>query len=665
MRTTWTLKARLILFFLLIGLIPLGAVGFSAYRTASVSLSDQVFNQLVAIRDGRRSHILQWLGDMVKPVRVEANNPATLAALRDFTAAFAEGGLDGDAWKKADKAHGAYLKGFNSGHHYYDVFLIDLEGNIVWSATREADLGTNLVNGEYSHTGLAAAFQGGKARISLTDFEWYDPSNEPGSFLAAPVKDGTALRGVLAAQVAISHLSEMLASASGLGQTGEAYLIGSDGLRRSNSRLDAAGTVLHSFKDKVKVETPMVRAALSGQTDATIGPDYRGAPVLSAYAPLEFMGLQWAVLCEIDEAEAFAPVRSLQTNSLMLAVIAGLIVSLIGWLIARSIATPIDAVISSLSAGADQVSSAATQISSSSQQLSDGASSQASSLEETSSSLEEVSSMSRQNADNAREASKLAEETRDTAQQGASAMGDMTAAMEEINESSDRIGKIVRVIEEIASKTDLLALNAAVEAARAGEAGKGFAVVADEVRNLAQRAAESTKETTALIEDTAVRVQRGTEAAQRANEILGEIVLRANDVVRLVGEIAASSVEQAQGIAQVNDAVTLMDRVTQQNAASAEETASASEELAAQSESLRDAVIQLLDVVGGNQELAGTGAVLARANGAGRTKAKAKASSHDGVHRLIGGKAAPNGAGEGGGRLLALPADGGDSFSEF
>ena len=181
-------------------------------------------------------------------------------------------------------------------------------------------------------------------------------------------------------------------------------------------------------------------------------------------------------------------------------------------------------------------------------------------------------------------------------------MEHMTAAMEAIKVSSGDIAKIIKTIDEIAFQTNILALNAAVEAARAGEAGMGFAVVADEVRSLAQRAAQAAKETAAKIEGAITNTEQGVEDSAKVAERLREIVTKIRQVDELVADVAAASREQTQGIDQVNTAVTQMDSVTQSNAASAEESASAAEELNAQAESLKDAVAQLVAMVGGGSE---------------------------------------------------------------
>ncbi len=282
-------------------------------------------------------------------------------------------------------------------------------------------------------------------------------------------------------------------------------------------------------------------------------------------------------------------------------IVLGITVSLsLGIYLSLSITKELNRVITGLSEASDQVAAAAGEVSSASQILAEGSSQQAASIEETSASLEEMSSMTKQNAKNAGQADSLMKQAGQVVNKANVSMSQLTTSMQEISKASEETSKIIKTIDEIAFQTNLLALNAAVEAARAGEVGAGFAVVADEVRNLAMRAADAAKNTAALIEGTVKKVMVGTALVKTTNDAFNEVAGSTAKVGELVGEIAAASTEQAQGIEQVNIAVTEMDKVTQQNAATAEESASASEELNAQAEEMKSFVADLAAMVGGN-----------------------------------------------------------------
>ncbi len=264
------------------------------------------------------------------------------------------------------------------------------------------------------------------------------------------------------------------------------------------------------------------------------------------------------------------------------------------------------AVTAGLSGAVEEVTRAAGGMSGVSQSLAQGASEQAASLEETSSSLEEMSSMTRTNADNARQADALMGEAARVVEMAQNSMTQLAKSMQEVSRASEETAKIIKTIDEIAFQTNLLALNAAVEAARAGEAGAGFAVVADEVRALAMRAAEAAKNTATLIEGTVSKVKEGSELMGKTAEIFSQVTSSTGKVKELVAEIAAASVEQAQGVEQINKAVNEMNTVTQQTAANAEESASASEVLNAQAEEMRGYVVALSTLVGAGR-LSGNG----------------------------------------------------------
>lgn len=244
----------------------------------------------------------------------------------------------------------------------------------------------------------------------------------------------------------------------------------------------------------------------------------------------------------------------------------------------------------SIVSSANQVDSGAKLVSDSSISLSQGATEQASSVEELTASLGEITSQTTQNAQAAQATDKLAKEIKSDAEAGNSQMLDMLHAMDEINNSSDNIGRIIKVIEDIAFQTNILALNAAVEAARAGQHGRGFAIVADEVRSLAGQSAKAAKETSELIQNSIKKVEDGTKTANETAGALGKIVSGITQVTELIDNIASASNEQAAALEQINQGIMQVSQAVQNTAAASEESAAASEELSGQADLLKECV---------------------------------------------------------------------------
>ncbi len=237
-----------------------------------------------------------------------------------------------------------------------------------------------------------------------------------------------------------------------------------------------------------------------------------------------------------------------------------------------------------------QVTTGSKQVASASQALAQGSTEQASALEEVSASIDEIAQRTKINASEANRANQLVIEAKEGAVKGNEQMHEMMNAMEEINQSSENISKIIKVIDDIAFQTNILALNAAVEAARAGAHGKGFAVVAEEVRNLASKSAKAASETAELIENSISKVEKGSKLAEETGIALSEIVENIDKIVEIISDIATASNQQATAVAQIDQALGQVSDVVQSNSATSEQCAAASEELSNQAINLRQLI---------------------------------------------------------------------------
>lgn len=419
------------------------------------------------------------------------------------------------------------------------------------------------------------------------------PSKKDGDMpvfaISAPVREKDQITGVLFGILDVHEFVNPLIGRVKVGESGFAYIFAKDGT-----------VIAHPDKSaimKLKMDNLDFGREMLSKEGGLIYHKVADGERWESFRKNRATG--WTISIVAIRNEILGPVQRLGYINLGVMLLVILAAAGLTWLIAAATVKPIKKLLLGLDEGSNHVANASEQISRASRQLAEGASDQAASIEETSSSLEELSSMTKLNSEHSMSANHMMAETSEVASQANHSMDALTASMREISTASRETSKIIRTIDEIAFQTNLLALNAAVEAARAGEAGAGFAVVADEVRNLAMRAAEAAKNTAGLIESTVGKINGGEEIVGRTSTEFSRVTERMDKMGDLIGEIAHASGEQAQGIEQINRAVAAVDKVVQQNAATAEESASASQEMHAQAERMKGYVKDLVAIMEG------------------------------------------------------------------
>ena len=357
----------------IVGAAAIAAVAATAvgYLGARTSLETATAAKLEAVLSARQSALSGYLDSIRADLRVQASNPIMHGALDDFTRGWGDlegnrtetlqrlyiddnphpigekqrldAAPDGSVYSEAHARYHPWMREFQQQRGYYDVFLIDADGNLVYTVFKELDYATNLVAGPWADTGLGRAFRAARDNPvrdhqAFFDFQPYAPSNgAPASFISTPLLDDDgALVGVLVFQMPIGQMNALMNQTDGLGETGETYIVGDDLLMRSDSRFSDGSTILVRT-----IETESARAAAAGQSGVARTHDYRGVPVLSAFAAVDFLGTRWGVVAEQDIDEALASVVQMRNRLIGQLVVVLAVISGLGILIGRSISRPV------------------------------------------------------------------------------------------------------------------------------------------------------------------------------------------------------------------------------------------------------------------------------------------------------------------------------------
>ncbi len=546
----------------------------------------------------------------------------------------------------------AYLEAFG----YYDIFLFDTEGNLVYSVFKETDYATNFMKGPYSSTNFADAYRAGlklaKGQTALKDFKSYEPSyGSPASFISSPIFNGDERVGVAVFQMPIDKINTILTTPEGLGETGETFMVGGDGLMRSQGRFDEQNTILSKQISTKAAQSSINKSGVLQENDAS------GNIALQAYKPLNIDGVNWGLVGTIGKSEVLKPINA-AVNYLIIGGISIAILSVIpGYLTGRMVTKPIrevmqaaerlaegtftgrlnedradefgdlaravNAMLNVIASIIGNVQEAASTVTNSSMQLAERTQSttrvineQESEASQIGSAAEElavsIATVAQQCSNAAQSASEASEEAMQGGQiiiqtmteiQGvAKSVKESSAEVNNLHSRSERIGEVVEIINEIAEQTNLLALNAAIEAARAGEHGRGFAVVADEVRKLAERTSNATDEISSTIQEmktemskTVQSIEQGAqivnttvENASRARDMLDRIMERSKDIGDLANNIAASTAEQGPAADHISEALQRMQSMMQDTRESSQEISDITQCLTTQSSDLKD-----------------------------------------------------------------------------
>lgn len=536
--------------------LAVGTVGYVLSRSA---LHDAVVERFEALTQVRSDALQAYLATIREDLTIVASNPATARALEDFERGFRAIGEDGDALAMLQRlyiednphalgekhrldfaADGSAYSDTHRAYHpwfremletrgYYDIFLFSLDGDLVYTVFKELDYATNLNTGEWKDTDLgnvfrAALAKSGAGEVAFFDFRPYDPSHgAPASFIGAPIfRDGRAI-GVLAFQMPIDRMNAVMQESTGMGATGETYIVGADGLMRSDSRFAGESTILSR-----RLDSEAVRGALAGASGWVEGVDARGIDILSVYQSLDFEGTRWAIIGQIDLAEAMSPAVAMRNNMALATLVVLAVMAVFGVVFARRMTRPMTAMAQTM------------------QQLAAGetgmeipAAGRRDELGEMAASVE----IFRQNLVRTRQMEAEAKEQEQRARDQQHRMMNETADRFEqaVGELVDTIGAAARELESAAESMSATADATSSEAATVASAATEASANVQTVAAASEEMAMSIREISTQVQNSTRSADSAVSGAEQATATvrgLAEAGERIGEVVQMIREIA-------------------------------------------------------------------------------------------------------------------------------
>ncbi|MDH4466907.1 MAG: methyl-accepting chemotaxis protein [Bacteriovoracaceae bacterium] len=726
-----SLKTKILVSLLAVGIIPFSLLGFFIYRNFSDSLMDSHYEKLKFINDLKKKEVTEFFKKLSDETFLNTENPTTAEAIKNLSESFYKFGSE-TGWSqelnseyekelkkyytndfntefkkqneneesKSDEvfnqlkrenlvlqysyiaknknplgskhllSHDDLPTTYNKFHQkyhpwfreqlerigLYDIFLVDLQGSVVYTVFKELDFATNLKTGPYAKSSLAKLYEEilkqdpSKPKTLFADYEnYYASYNGAASFMGAPIVENGKIIGVFAVQISFDKINEL----TGFIPKGitdiETLMVGTDFKLRSDTLFNKdTFNVKNSFRypEKYSIKSKEIDQAITGNSLNGRRINLRGHDVIYAIDSLDIFGNKWSIETNHKAEAALASLVHVQKIIYLFAAVIFSVILFLALFVSnrfsnllRSIATRLKNEITSLTINAKKLSE-------SSSSLSAATTEQSSSLQETVASIDEISAMVARNSDSANQATEVSEKSTKAAQKGKEKTEELMSSinqiksgndemMKKMQRSNDEISEIVKVIQDISQKTKvindivfqtkLLSFNASVEAARAGEHGKGFAVVAEEVGNLASMSGKAANEISEMLErsvkkvssvvdgskllmddmmkDIKSKVDVGTKNASECSVALEEILSNVSVANEMVREIATASIEQTTGVKEINKAMSELDKVTQSNNSVSQEVSLSANDLSGQSSRIEKITNELSFFVDGNIEV--------------------------------------------------------------